>query len=81
MLESGSTANLSCRHYYSHKLLLLLIRGQTCSSELLVLMYCTFASCRTLLFHFHLFFPSFVRLIDVFLNTFSVINTLSLFKL
>jgi hypothetical protein len=48
-------------------------------------LYHTFASCRTLLFHFHLSFPSFVRLIDVFLmllkTLFSVLNTLSLFKL
>jgi hypothetical protein len=33
-------------------------------------LYCTFASCRTLLFHFHFSFPSFVRLIDVFLKHF-----------
>jgi hypothetical protein len=33
-------------------------------------LYCTFASCRTLLFHFHLSFPSFVRLIDVFFKHF-----------
>jgi hypothetical protein len=36
---------------------------------------------RPTLVHFHFSFPSFVRLIDVFLNTFSVLNTLSLFKL
>jgi hypothetical protein len=34
----------------------------------LTIIYCTFASCRTLLFHFHFSFPSFVRLIDVFLK-------------
>jgi hypothetical protein len=31
--------------------------------------------------HFHFSFPSFVRLIDVFLKHFNVLNTLSLFKL
>jgi hypothetical protein len=34
--------------------------------NIVIQLYCTFASCRTLLFHFHLSFPSFVRLIDVF---------------